>query len=410
MTGTLRILVLGLNYTPEPTGIAPYTSGMARFLSAAGHDVRVITGFPHYPFWKIADGYEGMRRMYERDGGVRVARVSHPVPENPTGRARIAAEAGFALHAASVRAPRPDVVIAVSPALLTVGAALRWRRRGRTAMGVVVQDLYSRAIAETGALGGRGAGAATALERGLLTRADGVVAIHDAFRESMVELGVDRSRITVIRNWTHTSAKVGDTAALRADLGWRPDEKVALHAGNMGAKQGLENVVEAARIADQRGLPMRFVLMGAGNQRAKLGELAAGVERLQFVDPLPDGQFETALAAADVLLLNERPEVAEMCVPSKLTSYFASGRPVLAATSPRSAATYELQASAAGRCVTPGVPGELVDGVLTLTADPAAAQEMGEGGRRYAEKVLAEETARAGYVEWVERLAAQRRR
>lgn len=406
---SLRVLVMGLNYAPEPTGIAPYTSAMAGFLAEAGHDVDVVTGFPHYPYWKIAAGYRGLR-IAEQDGAVRVTRVRHPVPARPTGLGRIAAEAAFALHAAVVRVPRPDVVLAVSPALLTVAAALGRRRPGRTAVGVVVQDLYGSALAETGALGGRGAAAAAALERGLLTRADGVVAIHDTFRDSMSALGVDPARITVIRNWTHTGPAVGEPAAIRAKLGWREDETIVLHAGNMGSKQGLGNVIDAARIADDRRLPLRFVLMGAGNQRSQLEQLGRGVERLQFVDPLPVGEFETALAAADVLLLNELPDVAEMCVPSKLTSYFAAGRPVLAATSARSAATIEMAAARAGLRVPPGEPQMLVDGALALIGDVEQARAVGARGQAYARDVLSADAARSAYTSWVEALADDRSR
>ena len=84
----LRIELLGLNYAPEPTGIAPYTTGIARFLADAGHDVHVVTGFPHYPEWKRTAPYGG-RRVDERDGGIRVTRVWHPVPERPTGVAQV---------------------------------------------------------------------------------------------------------------------------------------------------------------------------------------------------------------------------------------------------------------------------------------------------------------------------------
>ncbi len=404
MERRLRILILGLNYAPEPTGIAPYTTGMARFLSEAGHDVHVITGLPHYPEWRVADGYRG-RHTEERDGDIRVTRVWHPVPRQPTGKSRITLEAVFALQAAAVAGPRPDVVLAVSPALLTIASTLRWRSPGRTAVGVVVQDLYSRAIAETGALGGRGARAAERLERGLLRRADGVVAIHESFRRSLVGLGVDGRRVTTIRNWTHISDAVGDITALRTRLGWCPEETVALHAGNMGAKQGLENVLGAAELAERRGLPVRFVLLGTGNQRRRLEAEARGVDRVQFVDPLPDGDFETAMAAANVLLLNERPEVAEMCVPSKLTSYFAAGRPVVAATSPRSAATSEVQDSGAGLCVTPGDPHALLDAVLTLSADEPECLVMGARGRMYVKDHLTGESARDAYLRWVDDLA-----
>lgn len=403
MSSRRRILVMGLNFSPEPTGIAPYTTGMAQFLADAGHDVRVVTGYPHYPYWKIADGYSGLR-IRERQGRVSVTRVRHPVPTNPTGRSRIVAEAAFAVHAAVQGGPRPDLVVAVSPALLTVGAALRWRLSGRTALGVVVQDLYGRAIAEAGALGGRGARTVTALERGLLSRADGVVAIHDSFRDAIAGLGVDDARITVVRNWTHLRGTAGDVTALRTGMGWRRDETIALHAGNLGAKQGLENVVEAARLADRRGSPVRFVLLGTGSRRADLERRGAGVQRLQFLDPLPDSQFETALSAADVLVLNERPEVAEMCLPSKLTSYFAAGRPVLAATGPRSAATLDILASGAGVQVAPGQPAALLDGLFRIMEDPLGAGRMGANGQLFAREVLDAEVARQAYVAWAESL------
>ena len=403
MSTRLRVSILGLNYAPEPTGIAPYTTGMAHFLADAGHDVQVVTGLPHYPHWKVQEGFRS--GTTEWDGNVRVTRVAHPVPENPTGKSRIAMEAAFAARATRAVQPTPDVVLAVSPALLTVGAALRWKATGRTSVGVVTQDLYGRAIAETGCMGGRAARAADRLERSLLGRADGVVAIHESFRRSLVGLGVQQDRITTIRNWTHLKGVTGDPAALRRELGWRDGEIIALHAGNMGAKQGLENVIEAARLAEQRGLPVRFVLLGTGNQRAALEQLGRGISTLQFLDPLPGDKFETAMAAADVLVLNEKPGVEEMCVPSKLTSYFSSGRPVVAATSPRSAATSEVEVSGGGATVAPGDPRELLDAVLALGADQEEGLAMGLRGQLFARDALAETAARSAYVDWVEQLA-----
>jgi glycosyltransferase involved in cell wall biosynthesis len=401
----LRVLILGLNYAPEPTGIAPYTTGMAQGLARRGHRVRVITGYPHYPQWRIDDRYGGLRTR-ELDGIIEITRVRHPVPRNPSGFGRIGMEVAFAAHAFSVREPTPDVVLAVSPALLGVASALRRRRRGVTAVGVVVQDLYSRAISETGALSGRGSGFAGRLEGELLRRADGVVVIHDSFQASLESIGVDRERITVIRNWSHVERATADRMAVRRRLGWREDELVALHAGNMGAKQGLENLVTAARLAQRRGLPVRFVLLGDGSRRADLESQAAGCDRLSFVDPVGGSEFPEVLAAADVLLLNEKPGVKEMCVPSKLTSYFTAGRPVIAATDVGSASAGEMAAAGAGPIVLAGDPAALLDAVLDVTADDAAVTAIGGSADRYAREVLSAEAAEEAYAAWVERMAA----
>ena len=404
--GRLDILIVGFYYPPEQTGIAPYTSGLARGLVERGHRVRVIVGYPHYPHWKVAEGYRGLR-MREVIDGVEVIRVRHPVPRKSTGLGRIAMEAAYAAHAAMIRGPRPDLVLAVSPSLLSVASALTWRKPGRTAMGVITQDIYSRALTETGAMGGHGARAVARFEGRLLSLADGVSVIHDVFADVVTQLGVDPEKVTVIRNWSHIAEPTEDRSASRRRLGWG-DEVIALHAGNMGEKQGLENVVEAARIADCAGLPIRFILLGDGARRRALETVGSGVRTLQFLDPLPDGEFENALGAADVLILNEKPGVAEMSVPSKLTSYFAAGRPVVAATDPRSASTREMHAAGAGTCVTSGQPQELLDTALHTGTDRAGATKLGVRGRDYARQVLSESAALDAYEAWIYRLAAAR--
>lgn len=402
----LDILVIGINYAPEVTGIAPYTTGLARRLAADGHRVQVVTSFPHYPAWSFAPGYEHGWRRRELDRAVEVIRVRHPLPKNSVGPGRVLMEAVFAAQAAAAGMRRPDLVLVASPALLSVGTALARRGRRRAPIGVIVQDLYSRAFPETGALGGRGSSWVSRLEAGLLRRADGVAVIHDKFRDSAVALGVPPERITVLRNWSHVTPSTADRGRTRAELGWSDAETVVLHAGNMGHKQGLENVVDAARLADAKDAPVRFVLLGDGARRRVLEERGAGVRRLEIREPLPAGRFEDALAAADLLLLNEKPGICDMCVPGKLTSYFAAGRPVLAVTDPRSGAAEEVRTARGGLLVASGRPEELLDAALALGDDPARRAELGRNGSDYAGAVLdADETLEA-YTAWATGLVA----
>ncbi|WP_433029655.1 glycosyltransferase family 4 protein [Actinomycetospora sp. CA-053990] len=407
----MDVLVLGMHYPPEHTGNAPYTAGMVAALAAAGHRVRVVTGYPHYPQWVVHDGYEGLRHRETDGGGVPITRVRHPVPREPSALRRAVMDATFTAHAASIGrqgARRPDVVIAISPVLLTVLAGLRWKRRGRTALGVVTQDLYSRALTETG-IASAGAGQAAArLEGWLLSRADGVAVVHEQFADGLAALGVKRDRVTTIRNWSHVGTGATDRATTRRALGWRDDEVIVLHAGNMGLKQGLENVVDTARLADETAAPVRFVLLGDGNQRAALERHGAGVGRLEFRDPLPGDHFSDALAAADVLLVNEATTVAEMSVPSKLTSYFSAARPVVAASWDRSAAAAELRRSGGGVRVDPGRPQDLLDAVRRIAEDPARAEALASAGRAYAQEHLGAAAAHRDYQRWVEGLAASR--
>jgi colanic acid biosynthesis glycosyl transferase WcaI len=396
-----KVLVLGLNYAPEHTGIAPYTAGMARGLSR-DHDVQVVTAHPHYPAWQITDGY-GAWRQDEQDAGIAVRRLRHYVPANPSGPTRVLSEITFAARALAAGVQRPDIIITVTPALLPVFSARALAKRWGVPLGVVVQDLYSRAMVEVGLLGDHSGGPATRLESLALKGADALVAIHDRFAETMVDnLGVDRERITVIPNWTHVPPPAGDRQETRRRLGWGI-ETVVLHAGNMGAKQGLEHLVDTAALADRSGDRLRIVLMGNGNQRSELKRRFQGSRNIEITDGVPDSEFTDVLAAADVLLLHERPGVVEMCVPSKLTSYFAAGRPVLAATSTRSAAAHEIQASGAGTVVEPGNPVALLEALRSLIAQPSL-EELGQRGQAYARERLSEDAAHDAYRAWVERL------
>jgi glycosyltransferase involved in cell wall biosynthesis len=222
-------------------------------------------------------------------------------------------------------------------------------------------------------------------------------------------LGVPADNVTVIRNWTHLKpTPAADLSATRAQHGWRDDETVVLHCGNMGAKQGLDNVIAAAREADERGLPVRFVLVGNGSERDRLVAAAQGVERIQFVGSLDDDAFQATLASADVLLVNEKEGVSEMAVPSKLTSYFNAGRPVVAATDPAGITAAEVEAAQAGIVVPAGQPAMLVEAAWRLREDPRSADHFGANGLEFRRTVLDESHAVEALAALLDRLSATR--
>jgi glycosyltransferase involved in cell wall biosynthesis len=159
---------------------------------------------------------------------------------------------------------------------------------------------------------------------------------------------------------------------------------VLLHSGNMGLKQGLDVLVAAARL--DQGL--RVVLMGEGSQRARLRESAAGLPNVRFLPPAQDDDFPEVLAAADVLAVTQRASVLDMSVPSKLTSYFAAGRPVVASVAPGGGTAQEVERSGAGVLVPPEDPRALLAAVRGLAADPAGADTLGARGPAYVREHL----------------------
>lgn len=407
----LRVLIVGINYSPEQTGIAPYTGALAQGLQSRGMQVDVISTHPHYPEWKIHPGF-GSWSKREMVNGVSVRRLRHYVPAKPSAHRRLVSEVTFGVRLLITKWGRPDVVVMVSPALFASAIATLRIRFGRQkpALNIWLQDIYSLGITETGMGGGGVAAILTWVETKMLGAADGVVVIHSRFADYVASaLGVDRDRVEVVRNWTHLSTSLtSDLKVVRSRHGWAAGETVVLHAGNMGLKQGLENVVSAARLADESNLPLRFVLLGNGSQRDELRALAVGIERLDFIDPLDDAGFQAALSAADILLVNEKPGVSEMAVPSKLTSYFNAGRPVLAATDTRGITAGEIMSVRAGVVVKAGDPRAMVDAAMSLRADSAGSAVFGANGLRYRRDVLGEDAAIDHYALWLQKLALTR--
>jgi colanic acid biosynthesis glycosyl transferase WcaI len=407
----VRVAILGINYAPEPTGIAPYTTGIATGLTKRGHDVLVVTGHAHYPYWKREQGVS-LFRSDEQIDGVRVRRLKHSVPRRLSWVGRAVMELTFGVQLLTTGWGRPEVVICVTPPLLAAAmsiarARLTWRR---PAIGLLVQDLYSRGVVETGAASGLSAGVVNEIESLASRLCDGVSVIHAGFTTDLTEnLGVHVQRIREIRNWNHVGPPdPSASAAFREAHGWGADEVVVLHGGNMGYKQGLENVVAAAALAGRTACRVRFVLLGDGNQRANLEALAADTRALEFLPPVNDQEFPAALGAADVLLVNERLGVSQMSVPSKLTSYFNSGKPIIAAADADGLTAGELAASGAGVCVPAGRPDLLLSEAIRLGTDRKLARQLGEAGRRYCNEVLSEDAALDRYEQWVMDLADMR--
>jgi colanic acid biosynthesis glycosyl transferase WcaI len=389
-TGALRgkhVVVMGINYAPEPTGIAPYTTGLARHLATEAASVSVLTGVPHYPGWRVEDYYR--RGLRYRERGVPqlepdVVRLRHHVPRRQTALTRAGYELSFLANALTTPAPhRPDLVVAVTPSLGGAVAGARLARRHHATLVVVVQDLMARAAGQSGISGGRAvAGITAAMERYALRRADQVAIVSESFRVALHGYGVPDERIHLMANWTHIAAAGADRQTARRALGWPRDAFIVAHTGNMGLKQDLGNVVQAARLLTDEAYVM---LVGDGSQRQALADQASPVGNLRLVEPLDDAQYPLALSAADLLLVNERPSVGDMSLPSKLTSYFCAGRPVLAAVAPGGATAAELgRADGAGLVVRPGDPGMLADAIRQLRADTDLRAAMGRAAVRYA--------------------------
>lgn len=399
-------LLVTTNYRPEPTGIALYTTDLAEKLNQSGISCEVLTSLPHYPWWEVpaeyADQIEGIHTL----GGVKVQRARHFIPRNfnAISRARFEFSLFRNLHRVGNKITECDSIVACIPTVAALYVALSLKKRTGVPLGVIVQDLSGKGASQSGQRGGSlVARIAEWIEVRAIKRADSVVVVSESMRAALLEAGISESLITLIPNYSVKKLKPLDKTEARVRLGWPSSDFIGVHTGNMGAKQDLENLIKAG---DNLASNFRIKIIGHGNQESSLREQAREVSAVDVLPAVSDEDYPLVLAAADVLLVNERATQIDMSLPSKLTSYLFSGKPVLAAVPLNGATAMYLKGLA--EIVPAGDPGALVDGLLKLRSDELLSKQLADAGFAFAQKNLSPEVGRKKYLDWVEGLIATR--
>ena len=394
----MRLLIVGLNFAPELTGIGKYTGEMAAWLARRGHEVTVITTRPYYPEWK-RPGWAGWTWRRETWEGCRVVRCPLYVPRRQTGLRRILHLASFGLSCIpaallQILRGRADIVMVTAPTQFSAPAAWLVARLMRAKAWLHVLDLELDVAFELGFIRNRPiVSLGRRLERWMLRRFDRVSTISSRMLEAIERKGVARDRLELFPNWVDTEAfrPLPRPVALRRELGIPEDRCCVLYSGSMGRKQGLEHVIAAARLlaAEAAGAPS-FLLAGAGPLRAELEASARGLDNVRFLPLQPAERFNEFLNVADIHLLPQRREASDLVMPSKLLAMLASGRPVVAMAPPDSELDRTLVE--AGIVTPPEEPAPLAAAIRDLAENPERRREMGEAAARLARQSMHSET------------------
>lgn len=335
----MKVTVWGINYRPESTGIAPFNAELAEFLTQEEHEVSVVTGFPYYPQWRKAPGD---RRFYrtERINGVKVHRCGQYVPKRVTTLRRIAHELSFGLTSLLrvLFLPRADVYVVVSPPLCLGFFAWLAMLVKRSPYVFHVQDLQPGAAVGLGMVKGRTfIRLLYALEAFAYRHAAAVSGISDGMMEEFRRKGVPARKRVYFPNWLRDGGGAPSVARgeFRRRFAVPAETLLAVYSGNLGRKQGIEILLEAAqqlhagRPADQPA-GVTLVICGAGAERDALAARVAelNLPGLRLLPLLSDEEYALMLADADVGLITQASGTGQFFFPSKLLSLLQAGVPV----------------------------------------------------------------------------------
>lgn len=401
----MRILIYGINFHPEPTGTGKYTGEMARWLAGRGHEVRVVTAQPSYPHWRVFPGYSAWKYSRQRfdlqDDNKKISSVQYAqcsiidvfrspiwVPHKPNGAKRLFHLASFGLSSVPtiMRQVRwsPDIVLVVEPTLFCAPQALLVARWSGAKAWLHIQDFEVDAAFGLGDLSSSHLRDwALAVECRILSAFDRVSTISERMVDRLGAKGVDPARSVLFPNWVDTGEiyPLAGPSPFRKELGITDSTVVALYAGSMGKKHGLHLLAEAAhRLSSCPGL--RFVFCGKGPEEQAFVDSVKGLANVSLLPVQPPERLNDLLNLADIHLLPQLSDAADLLMPSKLTGMMASGRAIVATVH---AGTQLFKVLEGRGIITPPLDVDaFASALLRVVAEPSIRKQLGQEARRYA--------------------------
>jgi putative colanic acid biosynthesis glycosyltransferase WcaI len=391
----MRILIYSANFAPEPTGIGKYSGEMAWWLAEHGHEVRVVCAPPYYPAWQVDKKYRWPLFRREKWHGVDVWRTPLWVPKSPSGLTRLLHLLSFAISSFPVMlwqiAWRPDVVLTVAPAFMCAPAGLLTAWLCHAKRWLHLQDFEVDVAFSMGLLKGRLLQRIVLrMERSLLRRFDTVSTISSRMIERLLSKGVMAGKARYFPNWVDLSRfKPPKNGDFRRQLGIASNAIIVLFSGTLGGKQGLMVIPEAARLLESRS-DIVFIVCGDGVMKPQLESAAAGLTNIRFMPLQPSGRVSDLLGMADIHLLPQSPDAADLVLPSKLCGMLASGRPVIATC--RAETEIGEIVSECGLVVAPENSVELARAITGLADNPEVRSALGRRARSFAEENFERDT------------------
>ncbi len=383
----MKVIILSINYWPEVTGIAVFTTYRAEHLAAAGHDVEVCTTFPYYPQWKVAEEYANRMALTEERNGVSIVRSRIFVPNRVTPLRRILHEGTFVLSSAlrALFRKRPDVLLVVSPPLGLAAAAILLSRYWRVPYVFDVEDLQPDSAADLGMLPNWAVRLLYWVENVAYRNAGLVTTITASMRKRIVGKGVPAEKVELLEPHVDESLldllpEEGHAFRRRHDL---CNKFLVTHSGNMGVKQGLDVVLDAAAL-NRSDKSTTFVLVGDGAdcERIRHRALALGLDNVRFLPLLDEADFRGLLSASNVCLVTQQRSVTEIGFPSKIVTYLAAGCPIVASVNSECEVARITRESGAGIVVEAENPAALLAAIRVVKREDLC--KLGDKAREYA--------------------------
>jgi colanic acid biosynthesis glycosyl transferase WcaI len=390
----MRILVWGINYTPEVSGIAPFNTALCEYFARKGHDVTMLTTFAYYPQWRKRPEDQAELWRTETINGVKVSRVWHYVPKRLTSLKRILHEASFLVFSffQSLVLGKFDVAVVVSPPLGLGFFAWLFSALKGTPFVFHVQDLQPDAALSLGMLKPSAfTKVLYQLEALSYAKAARVSGISKGMVAAFKRKQVPEEKIVWFPNGVAVPPRdyFPEPGAFRKKFGIGAEYCLATYSGNIGAKQGLEILFDVAPKIFEH--PIKIVICGDGARREEM-ERQVAERRLKNLVLLPlqdDAGYREMQVDTSISLITQQKGTGQFFFPSKLLSAMLFSKPVLAVADSDSELAIAVNEAKCGRVVTPGDVDGLAAALIEMSS-PARLLDMGHNGKKWVAQYAAD--------------------
>jgi len=341
MSKCKRVLLIGGNFSPELTGIGKYNGEMIEMLANLGYDCTVVTSYPYYPHWKVQEPYTKTCGWFKKEikvamgaeiHPIKVFRCPHYIPEKPTGLKRIISDFTFCFSAflkifELLFSKKIDYVLVVAPPFQLGLLGVLYKKIKGAKFFYHIQDLQIDAARELNLIKSPFLiNSLFKIEKYILKKADIVSSISEGMIKK-IERKYQRE-VVFFPNWVDTTllSPLPEREKLKNNFGFEASDKIVLYSGAIGEKQGLEAVLDAAKVFQERP-GLKFVICGSGPYKEKLQEQKElqKLDNVVFLSLQPFEMLNAFLNMADIHLVLQKSNAADLVMPSKLTAILSIG-------------------------------------------------------------------------------------
>lgn len=391
-----KVVVLGINYAPEMTGIGKYTGEFCEFMTTEGYNVQVVTGHPYYPAWKGIGKTNSNWFCSENISGVSVWRCPLFIPNPKKTIQRILQDISFFLSSFIAvtlllfKRHKADLFFVVSPSVLN-GLTGLWYKFWHPGVKLVyhVQDLQIDAASELGMI--RKKKLLSFLKKTellIMRNADVVSTISEGMVKKIQAKSKDIKSPVLFPNWANNEKLFPCTPdhLFYQRYGLPADKRIVLYSGSIGEKQGLDIILDSAIAVGQQTDDIHFVISGTGPyfHILQTKSVDAGLKNLQFLPLLDIEDYNQLLNAAWLHLVIQKEVAADLLMPSKITSIVAAGGAVVVTASVNTSLYNLIHQHEFGWTIAPDHPEALTKKIIQLNTDNILIEKAKTNALNYA--------------------------